>query len=151
MLSWCGIVSRLKDACHSCIMFEIIHIFINVHHCLIVVIRHSHQRNVCQNSLEMSWNTFQLTNPSPLPLATDVTRWVVNGANVEIPSTCAYMHRNLTLLDKRHAFTVWEGFKSQGMSSNKPITDAIIHWHRTLSSGRGERWNSFAFHICVLN
>jgi hypothetical protein len=58
---------------------------------LIVIIHHSHQHNRSQNSLEMSWNAFQLTSPSPIPLSTDVTRWVVNGANVEIPSTCSYM------------------------------------------------------------
>ena len=81
---------------------------------LIVIICHSHQRNCCWNSLELSWNAFQLTSLSPIPLSTDVRRWVVNGANLEIPSTCAYMRQNLTWLDKAHAFTVWEGFKTQG-------------------------------------
>ena len=77
---------------------------------LIVIFCHSHQRNICRNSLEISLNVFQLTSPSPMPLSTDVTRWIVNGANVEIPSTCACMCQNLTWLDKTHAFMVWEGF-----------------------------------------
>ena len=79
---------------------------------LIVIICHSHQWNHCRNSLEMSWNIIQLTSPSPMPLSIDAARWVVNGANVEITSTCAYMCQNFTWLDKTHAFTVWEGFKA---------------------------------------
>ena len=62
----------------------------------------------------MSWNVFQLTSSSPMPLSTNVSHWAVNGVNIEIPSTCAYMRRNLTWLDKTHAFTLWEGFKAQG-------------------------------------
>jgi hypothetical protein len=80
---------------------------------LIVIFCHSHQWNLCRNSLEMSRNIFQLTIPSPMPLSTDSARWAMNGANVEIPSTWACMCRNLTWLDKTHAFTVWEGFKAQ--------------------------------------
>ena len=117
MPSWYGMVSRLKDACRARIMFEIIHIFINVHHCLIIIIHHSHQWNFYRNSLEMSWNVFQLKIPPPMPLSTDVACWVVNGANVEIPSACSCMHQNLTCLHKTHTFTAWEGFKAQGRMS----------------------------------
>ena len=62
-----------------------------------------------------SWNVMEHlpTIPSPIPLSTNVARWVVNGANVEIPSTCDCMHQNLTWLDKTHAFTLWEGFKAR--------------------------------------
>ena len=81
---------------------------------LTIIILHSHQWNISRNSLEMSWKVFQLTSPSPIPLSIDVTRWAVNGANVEIPSTCAYMCQNLTWLDKTHASMAWEGFKDQG-------------------------------------
>ena len=52
-----------------------------------------------------------------MPLSTDVTRWVVNGANIEISSTCACMRRNLAWLDTTHTFMVWDGFKDQGCMS----------------------------------
>ena len=80
---------------------------------LIVIIFHSHQGNRCRNS----WNVMEhlpITRPSPMPLSTDVACWAAIGANVQSPSTCACMCRNLTWLDKTHAFTVWEGFKAQG-------------------------------------
>ena len=76
---------------------------------LIVIICHSHQQNLCLNSFVMEHLP---TSPSPMPLSTDVTRWAMNRSNIEIPSTCAYMHRNVTLLDKTCAFTVWEGLKA---------------------------------------
>ena len=65
---------------------------------------------------QLSWNVMERlpTSPSPMPWSIDVTRWAVNGANVEIPSNCSCMHQNLTWLDKAQAFTVWEGFKAQG-------------------------------------
>ena len=68
---------------------------------------------------KLCWNVMEHlpTIPSPMPLSTDVARWVVKGANVEIPSTCACMRQNLTWLDKTHAFTVWEGFKAQACMS----------------------------------
>ena len=81
---------------------------------LIVTIQHSHQQNLCRKYLEMAWNIFQLTSPPPIPLSTNVARWGVNGANIEIPSTCSYMCWNLTWLNKTHAFMVWDGFKAQG-------------------------------------
>ena len=130
---------------------------------------------------KLSWNVMEClpTIPSPMSLYTDIARWVVNGANVEIPSTCSYMHWNLTWLDKTHAFMVLEGFEAQGcmsclhnicdhpcfhqhswcsliviicqshhgMSSNKPIANAIIHRHRTFCSEWGQRWNSF--NLCM--
>ena len=65
----------------------------------------------------MSWNIFQLTIPPPMQLSTDIAHWDVNGDNIEIHSTCSYMCRNLTWLDKTHAFMVWEGFKAQGCMS----------------------------------
>ena len=80
---------------------------------VIIVIHHSHQWNICRISLEISWNVIRLKIPPPMPLSTDVARWVVNGANVEIPSTCASMRQNLTWLDKTHACMVWDGFKAQ--------------------------------------
>ena len=66
--------------------------------------------------LKLSWNVMEClpTSPSPMPLSTDVAHWVVNGANIEIPSTCACMRRNFTWLDKTRAFMVCEGFKAQG-------------------------------------
>ena len=85
--------------------------------CLIVIIHHSHQWNLCQNSLEMSSNVFQLTSPSSMPLSIDVACSAVNRANVEIPSTCASMYQNLTWLDETHAFMVWEGSKAKGCMS----------------------------------
>ena len=66
-----------------------------------------HQRSSC--SL-----IFIILHSPPMPLSTDIAHWVVNGANVQIPLTCACMHQNLTWLDKTCAFTVWEGFKAQG-------------------------------------
>jgi len=52
--------------------------------------------------------------PSPMPLSINVARWVVKGANVEIPSTWSCLCHNLTRLDKTYAFMVCEGFKAQG-------------------------------------
>ena len=165
-------------------------------------IMQSHCHHLWFTSIEylskIYWNVMvcaPITSPSPMPLSTDVARWAVKGANVEIPSTCACMCQNLTWLDKTHAFTVWEGFKAQGCMScphnlwdcpcfhqcsslshcrhspfpsteflsklswnvmerlpiNEPITIAIIHWRRMLSSEWGNveipstcaymRWN----------
>ena len=68
---------------------------------------------------KLSWNVMERlpSSPSSMPLSTDVACWAVKGANIEIPSTCASMRRNLTWLDKTHAFTLWEGFKAQGYMS----------------------------------
>ena len=85
MPSWCGRVSVLKDACHAHIIFEIIHVFINVHHAI---------------------SLLSFTIP-------------INEIFVE------------TLL------------KCHGTSSNKPITNVIIHRRHMLSSERGQHWNSF--------
>ena len=84
---------------------------------IIVIIRHSHQLNLCRKSLEMSWNVIHLKIPPPMPLSTDLACWLLNGANAQIPSICACMRQNLTWLDKTHAFMVWEGFKAQGCMS----------------------------------
>ena len=69
---------------------------------------------------KLSWNVMEripITSPSWMSLSTNVECWVVKGANFEIPSTCACVHRNLTWWDKTHAFMVWEGFKAQGCMS----------------------------------
>jgi hypothetical protein len=90
MPSWCGRVSRLKDACHAHIIFDIIHVFINVHHAV-------------------SLSSFVIP---------------INGIVVKLS---------------------WNGMEH--LPINKPITIAIIHRHRMLSSERGQRWNSF--NLCL--
>ena len=86
---------------------------------------------------KLYWNVMEHipTSPSPVPLYTDVTHWAVKRANVEISSTCAYMCRNLTWLDKTYAFTVWEGFKAQGcLTCSKNIWDhPHLHQHSSCS------------------
>ena len=64
---------------------------------------------------KLSWNVMKHlpTSPSQISLSTNVAHWAGKGDNIEIPSTCACMHWNLTWLDKTHAFTVWEGFKQR--------------------------------------
>ena len=44
---------------------------------LIVIIHHSHQQSICQNSLEMSWNIFQLQthHQCHYPLTSHVEKW----------------------------------------------------------------------------
>ena len=39
--------------------------------------------------------------------------WPVNGANVEIFSSCFYKHRNLICIDCSHALMIWDGFQTQ--------------------------------------
>ena len=84
---------------------------------------------------KLSWNVMERlpTIPSPMPLPTDVARWAVNGANVEIPLTCANMRWNLTWLDKTHAFTLWEGFKAQGCMSCPHNVWDHPHFHQRSS------------------
>ena len=81
---------------------------------------------------KLSWNIMERLpkSLSPMPLSTDVARWVVKGDNIEITSTCFHMGRILTWLDKTHAFTVWEGFEAKGCMS-------CPHnfWDRPCSSG----------------
>ena len=64
---------------------------------------------------KLSWNVMERipTTLWPMPLSTNVAHWAANGYNVEITSTCACMHQNLTWLDKTHAFMLWEGFKAR--------------------------------------
>ena len=84
----------------------------------------------------LSWNVMEchpFKIPSPMPLSIDIARWVVNVANVEIPSTCAYMHQNLTWLDKTHAFMVWDGFKAQGCTSSMHNVWYRPHFHQRSS------------------
>ena len=110
----------------------------HLHQCsscsLMVIIRHSHQWNICQNS---NWNVMEHLpwSPSPIPWSINVAHWALNGANVEIPSTYACMHQNLTWLDKTCAFTVWEGFKAQGcMACPQNLWDhPRLHQHSSCS------------------
>ena len=113
MPSWCGRVSRLKDACHSHIIFEIIHVCINVHH---VVSLSSFSIPIYGIFVETLLKCHGTS--SYIPITNIMIHWhctlTSEWGNTEIPSNCSYMHRNLTWLDKTHAFTVWEGFKAQG-------------------------------------
>ena len=44
---------------------------------LIVISRHSHQRNLCRNSLEMSWNIFQKSHHQcHYPLTSHIEQWM---------------------------------------------------------------------------
>ena len=127
MPSRCGRVSRLKYACCACIIIFIIHIFINVHH---AVSFSSFTIPIKRIFVETLLKFHGTSSNKPI---TNVTHWVVNGANVEIPSTCAYMCRNLTWSDKKDAFTVWEDFKAQGyMSCPHNIWDHP-HFHQRSS------------------
>ena len=103
-----------------------------------------HQRSSCslivihinRIFVETLLKCLPITIPSPMTLSTDVARWAVKGANVEIPSTCSCMHRNLTWLDKTLGFTVFEGFKSQGymLCSHKfEIIHIFINVHHAVS------------------
>ena len=115
----------------------------------------------------MSWNIFQLTVPSPMPLSTDDRCWAVNGANVEIPSTWAWNCQNLTWLDKSHAFTVWEGLMAQGcmlcphnvwdhphFHKHSSCSVTVIFWHfhqwNLCRNSLEMSWNVFqqAHHWC---
>ena len=81
-----------------------------------------------------SWSLIVIIlHSSPMPLSSYIARSVVNGANVQIPSTCACMHLNLAWLDKTHAFTAWEGFKAQGCMSCPHILWDCPHFHQRSS------------------
>ena len=44
---------------------------------LMVIIRHSHQQNLCRNSIEMSWNTFQQAHHQCHdPLTSHIDQWM---------------------------------------------------------------------------
>ena len=116
MPSRSGRVSRLKDACRAHIILEIIHVFINVHHVVLLSSFAIPINKIFFKTLLKCHGCIP-TSPSPMPLSTGIARWGVNGANIEITSICAYMRRNLTWLDKTHAFTVWEGCKDRGYMS----------------------------------
>ena len=81
------------------------------------------------------WNVMERLpkSTSPMPWSTDTARWVVNGANVEIPSTSTCMHRNLTWIDKTHALMVWDGFKAQGCMSSMHNVWYCPHFHQLSS------------------
>ena len=115
---------------------------------LIVIVRHSHQQNLCRNSIEIFMECLPIS-PSLMPLSTDVAHWVVKGANVEIPSTCACMCQNLTWIDKTHAFMVWDGFKVEGCMSfmhnvwYRPYFHQHSSCNLTVIIHHSHQWNLF--------
>ena len=125
-------VSQLKDARRPHIIFEIFHVCINIHHAVslssFIIPKYEYLS-------KLSWNIMEHlpTSPSPMPWSTDAAHWALNGANVVITSNCACMHRNLTWLDKTHAFMVWDGFKAQGCMSFMHNVWYRPHFHQCSS------------------
>ena len=112
MPSWCGRVSRLKDACHACIMFDSVHAFINVHHAVLVSSFSIPIKGIFVETLLKCHGTSSNYKPNP---NTIIHRR--RTLSHEMGQRCACMHRNLTWLEKTHAFIVWEGFRAKGCMS----------------------------------
>ena len=100
---WYGRVSRLKDVWFPHIIFDNIHVCINVHNgCIDVIICRLHMYNICWNSIEMSWN-FQFTHHKWHALTPHSEQWTYRRTFfIDSISNSSQNYLHLSLLHRRY-------------------------------------------------